>query len=153
MSQFIADPQIQAEVDRVTELLRAMSIGETAAYDDLHTNRYVIDRARASVEKYYGIRFGTVRNVGVKRLAAHEVPDIGIDGVKRVHRAGKKTLARLSNLRAYNDMKPEDRLKIAAHRMIASHVVEKTTRSAIKQNEDSIRNAGSAIDFGNVLEK
>lgn len=151
MDAFVSNPEVQAQIERVAAILRTMQIGQTIAYTQFSASYYVIMRARAEVEKADGIRFGTVRKVGVKRLAAEEVPAIGIAGIRHMHRAGKKTVKRLTNLKGYNDMTPDDRLRVAAQRMIANAVVERTSRSAIKETEDNVRTAGAAIDFGTVL--
>jgi len=150
MDHFVSNPEIQQQIDRVAAILRSMSVGQTVTYESLGAKYYVIMRARETVEKEDGIRFGTVHKVGVKRLAADEVPALGIAGLRHMHRVGKKTVKRLTNLKAYNDMTPTDRLRVAAQRMIASAIVEKTARTAVKEAEDNVRTAGAAIDFGSL---
>ena len=153
MNAFISDPEIQEQIAYVAHQLRGMAVGQIGAYNAFNGDLYVILRARARVEKEDGIRFGTVRGVGVKRLSASEVPAIGTAGTRRIHRAAKKTVARLSNLRAYNDMDAADRLRCAAYSMIAVSVAEKTSTSSVKASENNVRNAGAAVNFGTILQQ
>lgn len=150
MNNFVSNPEIQAQIERAITTLRAMTVGQVAPYE-LFPTRYALMRAREIVEKEDGVRFGTVHKIGVKRLAAEDVPAIGVSGIRRLHRVSRKTVKRLSNLRSYNDMTPTDRLRVAAQRMVANAVAEKTARAAVKEAEDSVRTAGAAIDFGTVL--
>lgn len=160
MKPFAANPEVQAEIAKLVPLLQALSVNGILAYENAskaigrdvrREARYSLLRARQQVEKDDGVRFAVITNVGIKRLSADDVPAIGSYAIKHLHRTAKTAVKRLSDLRAYNDMQPEDRLRIAGMRLVASHVAEKTERKAVKEVEDSVRQAGAAIDFGTVL--
>ena len=162
MTPFASNPQVQAEIEKLCGLLRALSVDTVLTYADASVAidrdvqgqaRYSLIRARDTVEKEDGIRFATVHNVGIKRLSASEVPAIGQHGIKHINRTAKRVVKRLGNLKSYNDMTGDDRLRVAAMRMVASHVAERTSRAAVKEVESSVKQAGSAIDFGTVLRK
>ena len=162
MTSFAQNPETQAEIEKLCPLLRNLSVGLVLSYDSASAvigrdaqaeARYSLLQARARVEKEDGIRYATVRGEGIKRLSADEVPAIGVHAIRLIHKQAKKTVKRLSDLRGYNDMKPDERLRIAGQRMVASHIVERTASRAVREVEDSVRQAGSAIDFGTVLDR
>lgn len=162
MTFFAQKPEVQAEIDKLIPLLKTLSVDGLLAYetataligrDVTAAGRYSLQRAREIVEKEDGVRFATVHGVGVKRLAAKDIPALGGYALRHMNRTAKKTVKQLSDLRAYNDMEPGDRLRIVGLRLVASHIVEKTDRKAVKEVEDNVRQAGSAIDFGNVLKR
>ena len=161
MIPFAQNPETQAEIEDLCPLLRNLSVGLVLSYvaassvigrDVRAEAHYSLQKARARVEREDGTRYATVRGEGIKRLSADEIPAIGTHAIRLIHNKAKKTVRRLSDLRGYNDMKADERLRIAGQRMVASHIMERTASRAVKEVEESVRQAGSAIDFGTVLD-
>lgn len=150
MTPFHSDPQVQQQIATLITLLRNMPTNAVLSYADIwqavgRKSVYVLNRARDEVEKADGVRFATVRTQGVTKLPADQVAAIGVQGVRQMHKKAKRITKRLSDLKGYNSLSAEDRMKIAGARMVASHVAEKTARNAIRDAVETIRTVGTEV--------
>jgi len=138
---FATNPEIEIEVEKVSEILKALPIDGMASYTLLSevvgyniTKRpFVLMKARRLVEKETGLRFGTVRAEGVKKLDGNAVAGIGAAVRQGIARKAKVHASRLAGLR-YNDIAPESRQRIDAERSLLGAIAA-TAKADVKRVE------------------
>jgi hypothetical protein len=134
---FTTNPELQIEIEKLSEQLRHLPIGSTASYGALKDgvggsySPWALIRARKAVEDETGLRFATVRSVGIKKLAAADVTGIGSEARARIGRVAKSQSKRLANLK-YNDLSPEDRAKIDMERSLLGAIHAASSIKSLK---------------------
>jgi hypothetical protein len=123
------NPENAAIIDRLTDMLAAVPIGAAMTYsaasatvgrDVAGKHRYLLDAAREKAEKQLGCIFECVRTVGVKRLPASESPEVGLASIRRVRKAAKRGVKRLTRLNANSLSEPEHRRVISYRAMLGA---------------------------------
>lgn len=139
--KFTSNPENVAAIEKIADVLRRVSIGSTVGYYELSAAagadrdvrgdaRHLLDAARETVEKEDGSRFESVRGVGVKKLLASELPDLGASHVRRTRRAALRGIKRLTGLAA--NLTEKDRATIVAQRTVLGVAANVATMSAVK---------------------
>jgi hypothetical protein len=102
-------PENEAIVERLEQALATLPLGGTVTTPQLvkaapgfswSRNYWLLQKARERAEKNLGCIFETVRGIGVKRLSAQEIPDVGLSSLRKIRRAanrGKKRLSRVNS--------------------------------------------------------
>lgn len=120
---FASNPEKQIEVEKIAALLRQAPVGSTVTYQQIDSalgtefDRLALVKARQLVEKEDGIRFGTVRKVGVKKLDATAAIGIGADARQRIRRIAVRQSARLTGLK-YNDITADAQRRLDVERSL-----------------------------------
>lgn len=120
---FQSKPEIDATVERIKQVLVDLPIGKTAPYSalsdaagfDITENRFALSKARNRAEEESGGLFETVRGYGVRRLPSEHIPDVGLHAVRKVRRAAKRGVKRLSGVRV-NDIPELEKHRLMAHK-------------------------------------
>lgn len=101
-------PQNEAIIEKLSLPLKTLSVGGTIDYQTLkraapgfraNGDYWLLNKARERVEKELGCAFESVRGIGIRRLTSDEIPDIGLQTLRKVRRAanrGKKRLSRVN---------------------------------------------------------
>ena len=106
---FASNPELETEVAIIVRMLSSLSVGAVLSYHaiteaigrDIQSEaRTSLLRARQAAEKETGVLYGTVSNVGIKRLPSSETPSVGFYALKSISRKARRTINRLDNLSA-----------------------------------------------------
>ena len=97
--------EFEPDVQKLAECLREASISEIVTYERLdkvlgrsvQDNRYILVRARTTVEKEIGAVFGTVFRVGLKRMPVEDFPTVGQYSRRAIRRRARKASDRMAN--------------------------------------------------------
>lgn len=156
---FGTSPENEADIQALTEALRALSIGSTLSYAsmsatigrDITARRWLLQRACKEAETETGSLYEAVRGEGIRRLAGEETPSVGLAAIRRVRRAAKRGVQRLSKVRS-NDLEPDVAAKIVAHKsqLGAISLVADGRKSATIVSE--AERTGAEVPAGRVLE-
>lgn len=104
---FETNPENAAIIEKLADMLAEISIGNILTYKDAnaatdrdiqHKHRYLMEAAREQAEKQLGCIFECVREVGFKRLAAEECPEVGLTALRGIRRKAKRGMSRLDRL-------------------------------------------------------
>lgn len=137
---FATSPDTQIKVEALALALRALPVGEVMPYaaaatackePDRGRLGALLVRARKSVEQAEGSRFATVHRIGIKRLAAEDMPGIGSHARARIGRIAKRQFHRLSGIRA--NMSAETQAQIDIQRSLLGAISEISKPSAAEK--------------------
>ncbi|MGE0714806.1 MAG: hypothetical protein AB7P02_05135 [Alphaproteobacteria bacterium] len=157
MTDFQSSPENQAAITALADGLRALPVGGVLTYSAAHDavgqdvktkRRYLLDRAREIVEREDGTRFGTVSNVGVKRLETADVLGIGAGYRRHIRRTATKAHKRLSGLRV-NDLTEAQQKRLDAERAGFGAISLLATERAVKTVEAASN--GATLPVGKTL--
>jgi len=154
-----SNPENAADVEALTAALAELPVGETLAYEamtetigrDIRAHRYLLLSARDKAEEQTGALFDTVHNVGVKRLASSDMPDVGLATVKRIRRAAKRGVARLGSVRA-NDMPKADADRLIAFRSQLGAISLMADGRKTHTVAAEVEKTGAVVPAGRVLD-
>ncbi|XWN29950.1 MAG: hypothetical protein ROR55_21010 [Devosia sp.] len=159
MTLFRTSPENAADVEAIANKLREASIGGLVSYTaisaaigrDIRSHRHLLDHARKKVESETGSLFETLRGIGIRRLRSEETHTVGLGVIRKVRRAARRGVERLSKVRV-NDLDRETANKIIAHRsqLGAISLVADGRKSATVAHE--AERTGSTIPAGRVLQ-
>lgn len=120
------------------EHLQAASIGSVITYASLSkaigedvqngARHYLYSAMRALQGD--GVAFGTVRNMGVKRLTAEEIPAIGDAALLHIRRASRRARKRMSVVNTMNDAPNEVRIEINTKASLLGAIEHFSTKKA-----------------------
>lgn len=138
---FNTSPETQIEIDVLASILESLPINGIASYDQLseavgyrvNDKPFALIKARKQIEERTGMRFGTVRMEGVKKLSSEAIAGIGADARKAIARKAKSQAKRLTGLR-YNDIDGEKRARIDAERSLLGAIAA-TAKADVKKVE------------------
>ena len=147
---FTSTSENAADVSRLVERLRAVSIGETISFAQLDTaigrsvqkRRYLLMRAMDRLSAETGAVFESVFGVGYRRSPVEHIPAVGVRARGRIRRIAKRGAKRLSNAAARaNDMPSPIALEInrelAVLGMIQSMSRDNTAKKATVDTTDT----------------
>jgi hypothetical protein len=149
MLNLTASPKRAVQIDRLTEALTALSIGQVISYETLSkiagepmgSTSYAVRRALSRAEKETGALFGNVRNEGFQRLRAEHAPGVGGKANDHIRRHARKTERRLGSWRPPNDATQSQIAEVAAYRAHMGMVASIATKNIIKSLTKSIEEA------------
>lgn len=156
---FKSSPENAADIESISELLRATPIGETLSYLDIskaigrniRSHHYILRAAQKRVEEEMGSLYSVVRSIGIKRLGSNEVSSVGLEAIRKVRRTARRGFQRLDTVRT-NDLLPSEATKIIAHKSqlgaIAFVADGRKTATLAAEAEKT----GNSIPAGRVLE-
>lgn len=138
---FNTSPETQIEIEALSAILEALPINAIASYDQLseavgyrvNETPFALMKARKNLEERTGLRFGTVRGEGVKKLSSDAVAGIGADARKAIARKAARQAKRLTGLR-YNDIEGGMQSRIDAERSLLGAIAA-TAKADVKQVE------------------
>lgn len=139
--KFTSNPENVAAIERIADALRALPVGATAPYAELDraagrgrsvrsSHRHLLEAAREAVEKEDGSRIESVRGVGVKKLEASAMTEMGATHVRRTRRAALRGIKRLTGIAA--NLSEKERATIVAQRTVLGVAANVATMNAVK---------------------
>jgi hypothetical protein len=140
---FTANPEKQIEVEKIAAILRQAPVGGTVTYRQIEAalgrefDRLALMKARQLVEKEDGIRFGTVRKVGVKKLDAAAAIGIGAEARQRIRRIAGHQCARLTGLK-YNDITADGQRRLDVERSLLGAISAAAANKSTAKVEPAI---------------
>lgn len=137
---FVSNPETEIEVEALLRILSDLPLRETAPYEQLseavgysvQERPFALMKARKRFEESSGLRLGTVKGEGVRKLDATAIVGIGADARRKIARKAKAQAARLSGLK-YNDIDRGTQQRIDAERSLLGAI-----SSAAKANVDKV---------------
>lgn len=127
------------------ETLQAASIGAVVTYGTLSqaigedvqngARHFLYSAQKALLDD--GIAFGTVRNTGLKRLAADEIPAIGDAALLHIRRSSKKARKRMGVVNTMNDAPNDVRIKINATASLLGVIEHFSTKKAATKAQET----------------
>jgi hypothetical protein len=126
---FQTNPERQIEIKKLAAILADVPVRGIATYADLSNavgysvqNRpFALMKARTKAEKDSGMRFETVRDIGIKKLDGESVHGIGTAARKHIGRHARRQSKRLTGLK-YNDIGKDRQARIDVERSLLSAV-------------------------------
>lgn len=125
------------------EALQAAPIGAVVTYGTLSDTikedvqngaRHFLYSAMRAVQAD-GLAFGTVRNMGVKRLTADEIPAIGDAALLHIRRSSRRARQRMGVVSGMNDVSNETRIKVNASASLLGVIEHFSTGKTAKKAE------------------
>jgi hypothetical protein len=109
MIQFRKNPTRQREIAALSQVLSELSMDAIADYVlladvakcPIDASSYSLIQARRHVERRTGMRFETVRGLGIRKMTSTEVPRIGEQARRSIGRKARRQGRRLTHL-SYN---------------------------------------------------
>jgi hypothetical protein len=156
----VPDFRRAAQTEKLIELLRSISIGQTLTYgtmaavvgEDIQGSKrhYLISATRAlEVE---GIVFRTEINIGVRRLAAADLPAVGQQAIDRTRRSAKRGSRRLALIDRMNDASPETLTDVRAKRSLLGFLAWMASAPQRKRVEKEARQTSGPIPPAKLLD-
>lgn len=106
--RFTANPENQMAIEALADALGELPIGAIASYYQLASaapgraiqgrDRHLLVSAVECAEKDCGAVFSTVRDVGIKRLAAEDAVEIGRSALASIRRRGERAAGRIDRI-------------------------------------------------------
>jgi hypothetical protein len=123
LPMFTTKPELSADIDAAASVLELLSVGQTATYEqfskaigrNILKSMYVLNSARARVEREQKCLFEAVRGVGLKRMAAEDTVKIGSQAVRKIRRSARRSLARIDTV-GHNSLSGSDATRLIAMR-------------------------------------
>jgi hypothetical protein len=148
-----------AQTDKLIEVLRTCSIGETITYgrlsdaigEDVQDKRHYLNSATRILEAE-GVAFRTETNVGVRRISADDLPSVGQQAIDRTRRTAKRGSRRLALLDRMNDVKPETAAAVRGKRSLLDLIVWAASSVQRKRVEQEARQTTGPIPPAKLLD-
>jgi hypothetical protein len=148
-----------AQTEKIVELLRAASIGATVTYgalsdaigEDVQRHRHYLISATRILEGE-GVLFRTETNIGVRRIAAHELPAVGQEAINRTRRTAKRGSRRLGLIDRMNDATVETLAEVRGKRSLLNFIAWAASASQRKRAEDEARQTTGPLPPAKLLE-
>lgn len=127
------------------EALRAASIGAVITYGQLsqaigedvqNGARHFLYSAMKALQGD-GVAFGTVRNMGVKRLTAEEIPAIGDAALLHIRRSSRRARKRMGVVNTMNDAPNAVRIEINAKASLLGAIEHFSTSKAVEKVKET----------------
>ena len=126
---FTTNPERQVEIKQLADMLADVPVRGIVTYAQLsdaaghsvQDRPFALMKARNKAEKESGMRFETVRDIGIKKLDGESVHGIGIAARKHIERHAKRQSKRLAGLK-YNDIGKERQARIDVERSLLGAV-------------------------------
>lgn len=136
---FTTNPETEIEIERLEAALSNLPIREVITYSqlseavgyDVQDKPFALIKARQRVEEKTGMRLGTVRGEGIKKLDGEAIVGIGVAARKSIARRAKRQAARLTNL-SYNDIDGKTQQRIDAERSLLGAISSAATANVSK---------------------
>ena len=149
---FETDPDLEIEIDALAKILSDLPIREMVAYADLseavgydvQDKPFALIKSRRRVEDNTGIRLGTVRGQGIKKLDATAVAGIGAAARRTIAKKAKRQASRLTGLR-YNDIDAKTQARIDAERSLLGAI--STAAKADVEAVEALTSTGPVVAF------
>lgn len=141
--RFPTDPERQLKIEALVEALDALPVDGVLKYaaaskiadeDDADRTKDLLRAAVKRAELQSSARFGNVRNVGIRRLTAEELPGIGSATRSRIGKAARKGFVRLSDIRS-NDVPQTLRSRLDAERSVLGAIASMSRETTVKKIE------------------
>lgn len=152
-------PENAADIHVLEKLLEALPIDGVLTYQQMEdaigrpiqAHRFLLLRARENVEERAGALFETVRQVGMKRLQAADMPDVGLSSLRKIKRSARRGMERLSNVRA-NDLSETDAHRVLAYRSQLGAIALAADGRKTQTIAAEVKRESNVIPAGRVLE-
>ena len=122
-SMFTANPENATVIQKIAELLSAVSVGAVVSYAELSSavdrqldgkHRHLLSKAREEAEKNLGCLYECVRGAGIKRLPWNESPEVGLSAIGKARRVAKRGNRRLGRLNV-NSLSDGERKRVISY--------------------------------------
>jgi hypothetical protein len=149
-----------AETELLIKHLQTAEIGQVFTYqemtsvakDDVQLRNTILQTARRTLMKPpHSMVFGTIKDVGVKRLSDEEIPDEGASAVKRSRNIARSGFKKLGCADVAN-MTPETKVKHITMKTILGLFNGAGSRKVKALAEQSARTSNGELKIGNVAE-
>lgn len=147
MKPFATDPERQVEIAKLISALQALSAGAVMTYPEIASllgheacdaSTYAVQRARQQLEATDDtLRYSPVRGLGIKRLAAQDLPGIGESAIRGVRLKASRSKARIWPTRL--NLKGDERLLVECQAATLSAVETATSRLERKKVLENVR--------------
>lgn len=139
---FTSNPEKEIEVDSLANALLELPIRQVISYAalseivgyNIQRKPFALMKARQRVEAQTGMRFGTVKGEGVKKLDGASVAGIGANARRSIAKRAKRQAARLTGLR-YNDIDAKTQARIDAERSLLG-AISAAARAEVERVEE-----------------
>ena len=159
----IATPSEKTSIDVQTlyDLLHKTRTGDVVSYEALHeaigrdvreANRYLLLRAIELIRRDHNYVFGTVRRVGVKRLADGEIVGAAAADVASIRRKARKAASKLTCVTDFDALTADERIRHNATVSLFGAVHSMTKRPQVKKLEAAVQSAGRSLPLAKTLE-
>lgn len=159
----IATPSEQTSIDvqMIYDRLHKANTGDTVSYADLteligrdvqDRARYILLRALDLLRRDHNYVFGTVRRVGVKRLADGEIVGSAASDVASIRRKARKAASKLTCVADYDALTPDERIRHNATVSLFGAIATMTKRPEMKRLETAVEATGRTLPLARTLE-
>jgi hypothetical protein len=148
-----------AQTEKLVELLRTASIGATVTYgtlsdainENIQSHRHYLISATRILEGE-GVLFRTEINIGVRRIAATELPAVGQHAIDRARRTAKRGSSRLGLIDRMNDVPADTLADVRVKRSLLNFVAWATSATQRKRAEEEARQTTGPLPPAKLLE-
>jgi hypothetical protein len=115
------------------------SLKEIVGCDVQKKRRYLLDQARAWLSRHKGLEFGTINGYGIKCLEDTEIIDTAEHKINSIQRQSKKSAKKLVNVKDFEKLSNEHRIKAYATNAILGCISQFTKRASMKQISETVQ--------------
>ena len=154
-------PQISLDSQALYDRLKKAAIGEFIPYAALSglIDRDVTGKARGclttamrAVLSRDRMVFSCIRSEGVKRLADAEIVGIGPVVVKKLRKAAKRGIRKLSCVQNFDSLTPEQKTKHNSHVSVLGALHQACQETSIKKVEQKVEQSQQKLSLAGTLD-
>jgi hypothetical protein len=156
-------PNITASIDAqmIYERLTASTVGDIIPYSELSgiVSRDVQTKGRGHMEtarrmalREKGMVFGSVKNVGLKRLADTEIVQSGQSYISRIRRTARRGMRVLVSVQDFASLPNDLKVRHNATVSMLGAVTQFSGNSSQKRVESAVQKAGEKLNYSKTLE-
>ena len=151
--------ELSPDTRLLTDVRLKMGAGETMTYEAMTTllSRKVggsdatLHSARRRAEREDGFVFGSVRKVGIKRLADVEIVDLGETGAKALRRSASRTARKVANVQNFDALSDDLKARHNGALALFGGVMAAAKGSTLRRLERAA-NIGGRLSLGRTFE-
>ena len=145
------------ESQELIKFLNDATIGQVFTYAemneavkaDVQARNNILQTARRNLLRDKGYVFGTIQGVGIKRLSDEEIPDEGVNAMKRSRRIARNGMKKLSCANLAN-MTPETKVKAITTKTVLGLFAASGSKKTLNLAEQSARTTSAELKIGDV---
>jgi len=154
-------PETSMDTRLLVQKMEKTEMGEVVEYNDLSNHigrnvqdkaRYVLESARRILVREHRMVFAAVRNVGLRRMDDSQLAAIGVDARKRINRASKRAISKITCVRNFEELSNSDKVQHNTSLSLLGMVTFCTTHHAARRLENKVRGSGNALPTALALE-
>lgn len=152
---------LSIDVKTICDLLRTVKTDEVATYSDLSkligrsvrdNNSWILSSARKRLLSQDGILFGTIPNVGLKRLRDADIIAASRDELSRVHRGALRGMRKIRAIQDYESLSHEQKVLHGVTASALGIIAHVTKEKQLARIQEKIEKSPTTLPLQRTLD-